>query len=718
MSDTQPSLLDAAEAPIDLVGGKAQTLGRLKRAGFKVPPGIVVTTDARDDPAFESRLTELGAGSFAVRSSGVSEDSAEQSLAGRYHSILNVDPGSAAHAVSEVRQFARRKDGERIAVLVQTMVDPVCAGVAFTADPVTGDRSTTIVTATSGVADDLVSGRVAGDEWRVNDRKARPVRRPERASSRRLIRQVAHIAGRVAIELGKPQDIEWAWDGKELWIVQARPITELPDDVSWDPPAPGMYHRSFRFGEWIPEPVTPLFESWLLTRMERRLHRFIGDEVGQVAPEPLHVIVNGWYYYSMNWVPAPGVAFTRNLRHILPKLLEDWRKIAGMFPQTIRFSFRHLEERWRRDMLPRYRTAVTDAEQRVEDASTGQLVEMVDELSDLAGLYFAWMAVVAGSAYKLENQLARFWNRHLKDEVGASHMTLLQGLKSTDEHRMTPQLETLDWATAPAATTSESSNLEELKARRIETQEKAEQILGRSQRKLARFRRLVADAQHLEPVREEQVAQLSLPWPVMRRAVQRLGESLRASGAIAAVDDVFFLTRSEVERLLSDPAPVSGRVMSRRADREKASQLAAPLTVGRVPKAIRMMFAMAGRDLGANPSEQSIVRGVPASPGRATGRVRIVRDSSQFETLQEGEVLVAPLTAPAWADLFPRAAAVITDVGNALAHASIVAREYGIPAVVGCGDATSRLRDGQMVMVDGSTGNIEPAGSPQEQPPV
>lgn len=718
MSDTQPSLLDAAEAPIDLVGGKAQTLGRLKRAGFKVPPGIVVTTDTRDDPALESRLTELGAGSFAVRSSGVREDGADQSLAGRYRSILNVDPGSATHAVSEVRQFARRKDGERIAVLVQTMVDPVCAGVAFTADPVTGDRSTTIVAATSGVADDLLSGRLAGDEWRVNGRKARPVRRPEGVSSRRLVRQVAHIADRIAVELGKPQDIEWAWDGKELWIVQARPITELPDDVSWDPPAPGMYHRSFRFGEWIPEPVTPLFESWLLTRMERRLHRFIGDEIGQVAPEPLHVVVNGWYYYSMNWVPAPGVAFTRNLRHILPKLRKDWRKIAGLFPQTVRFSFRHLEERWRRDMLPRYRTAVTDAEHRVDDASTGELVEMIDELSDLAGLYFAWMAVVAGSAYKLENQLARFWNRHLKDKVGASHMTLLQGLKSTDERRLTPQLETLDWVTAAAATTSVTSNLEALKARRIETQEKAEQILERSPRRLAKFHRLVTDAQHLEPVREEQVAQLSLAWPVMRRAVQRLGESLQASGAIAAVNDVFFLTRSEVERLLSDPAPVSDRVMSRRANREKASRLAAPLTVGRVPMAIRMMFAMTGRDLGANPSEQAIVRGVPASPGRATGRVRIVRDSSQFETLQEGEVLVAPLTAPAWADLFLRAAAVVTDVGNALAHASIVAREYGIPAVVGCGDATSRLHDGQMVMVDGSTGNVEPAGSPQEHPAV
>ena len=103
-----------------------------------------------------------------------------------------------------------------------------------------------------------------------------------------------------------------------------------------------------------------------------------------------------------------------------------------------------------------------------------------------------------------------------------------------------------------------------------------------------------------------------------------------------------------------------------------------------------------------------IVSGVPASPGRATGLVRVIRGPDEFDELQPGEILVAPLTAPAWTPLFTRAAAVVTDVGSAAAHASIIAREYGIPAVVGCGDATSRLRTGMRVTVDGTTGNVEP----------
>ena len=105
------------------------------------------------------------------------------------------------------------------------------------------------------------------------------------------------------------------------------------------------------------------------------------------------------------------------------------------------------------------------------------------------------------------------------------------------------------------------------------------------------------------------------------------------------------------------------------------------------------------------------LRGLPASPGRASGRVRIIRGPEDFERLQPGDVLVAPATAPAWTPLFSRCAAVVTDTGSVLAHASLVAREFGIPAVVGTGDATARLSDGQVVTVDGSLGIVEvPAG--------
>jgi len=133
-----------------------------------------------------------------------------------------------------------------------------------------------------------------------------------------------------------------------------------------------------------------------------------------------------------------------------------------------------------------------------------------------------------------------------------------------------------------------------------------------------------------------------------------------------------------------------------------------PLLVGRVNPLLKKIWDEFPRLIGAVSSETALVSGVPASPGRGTGPVRVIRGAEEFDHLQPGEILVAPLTAPAWTPLFTRAAAVVTDVGSAASHASIIAREYGIPAVVGCGDATARLRTGMRVTVDGTAGNVEP----------
>jgi phosphoenolpyruvate synthase/pyruvate phosphate dikinase len=133
------------------------------------------------------------------------------------------------------------------------------------------------------------------------------------------------------------------------------------------------------------------------------------------------------------------------------------------------------------------------------------------------------------------------------------------------------------------------------------------------------------------------------------------------------------------------------------------------LTIGRPPR------LLANELLGAvdairttDPAPEDAIIGQPASPGRATGPVRIIHGPGDFDRFQPGEVLVTRATAPAWTPLFARAVAVITDGGTLAAHASLVAREYGIPAVVATGDATTRLADGQLVTVDGGAGAIHP----------
>jgi pyruvate,water dikinase len=102
-----------------------------------------------------------------------------------------------------------------------------------------------------------------------------------------------------------------------------------------------------------------------------------------------------------------------------------------------------------------------------------------------------------------------------------------------------------------------------------------------------------------------------------------------------------------------------------------------------------------------------IIKGVAASPGVARGVARILHGPEDFGQMQPGDVLVAPITTPAWTPLFAMASAIVTDVGGPLSHGSIVAREYGIPAVLGTGVATRRIQNGQTITVNGSTGTVE-----------
>ena len=137
-----------------------------------------------------------------------------------------------------------------------------------------------------------------------------------------------------------------------------------------------------------------------------------------------------------------------------------------------------------------------------------------------------------------------------------------------------------------------------------------------------------------------------------------------------------------------------------------------PPDLSPLPPALRLVntvFAhMMGDMAGAAPAQGGAdqLRGVPASPGRYSGTVRVIRDHTEFAKLAPGDVLVAPATSPAWSVLFLHAGAVVTDGGGVLSHTAVIAREYGIPAVLATGEATRRLSDGDLVTVDGSTGVV------------
>ena len=734
-----------------LLGTKAANLARLAGAGFPVPPGVVVTPAAAADweqacARLRSAVAELGGGRgrrFAVRSSGTAEDLAGASFAGQYETVLNVGldelPGavrqvldSAASArVSAYRQAHPGTDAataldpseSEMAVLVQVMVAADAAGVAFSANPVSGDRGEVVISAVRGLGERLVAGEATGDQWVVRDGQARCTRATEQAINADQARQVAELARRVHAYFTGPQDLEWAITNQPtggagadrvedgLWLLQARPMTALPDPVTWTPPAPGYWMRNLRLGEWLPEPMTPLFADWLLDRLDHGELQATRDQVGTALPFA-HAAINGWYYLATpSLSPRSIVAALLRGRGRLLRFMRYAVLGPGRDPVAAdRRLLAGLAEQWRQELLPDYQRLVEAGEQQVETASPEQLAAIIDQVGTAAGEQLWSLAVVGGSAWKMEGALARFYRQHLAATLDISVQELLVGLPGSQPDLPAHAVQSLDWAHPTAGELGwpppqPSDRQRELAARREALTARCVAALADRPQLQARFQALLEVAQRYAVIREQQARQLSFGWPLLRRCALRLGETLQADGVIDRANDVFFLSRAE----LDTRGPLHELVHRRRATWERQRRLLAPLTIGRPPRLLakELLAAVdAVRTTGAAP-EDAIV-GEPASPGRATGPVRIVHEPQDFEQLQPGEVLVARVTTPAWTPLFARAVAVVTDGGTLAAHASLVAREYGIPAVVGTGDATGRLHDGQLVTVDGSAGIVEP----------
>ena len=497
----------------------------------------------------------------------------------------------------------------------------------------------------------------------------------------------------------------------------------LPETVSWEPPFRGAWSRDFRLGEWLGDPVTPLFESWLLTGIEDRMHRIYGELLGVEPPRPAHVVVNGWYFYGLNFMPAtPSGMFAMMVRHVLPRLLIRPRRTAIAFPPLARFSVGLYEREWRVKVRPRYRGLVARAEDEIDSATPSQIVESIDELSDAAGQYFTSLTMVAGYASKAQIPLARFYSTHLGPRIGGSHLDLLAGLGDEPQALAAHAVRTLDWAEPtlgevgalqdPAGARARHA---EARERRVEAEARSAAAIGADSKLLQRYERLLGDAQRFAMIREDLVAEFTLPWPTLRRAVFRLGAYLRDRGIIESDDDVLFLRRDELMAMLAGASPSLTTVTAERRSRwERQRRLVPPLRLGTMPGMLKRFTESAEQAVrGAARTSVDDIVGIPASGGQATGPARIVHSLAESERVQSGDVLVAPMTAPAWTPLFDRLAAIVTDTGGVAAHASITAREYGLPAVVGTTDATARLRDGEIVEVDGSAGVVRRVGSGQ-----
>jgi pyruvate,water dikinase len=197
----------------------------------------------------------------------------------------------------------------------------------------------------------------------------------------------------------------------------------------------------------------------------------------------------------------------------------------------------------------------------------------------------------------------------------------------------------------------------------------------------------------------------------LRALLHELGQRFVTGGAIREAGNIFWLEKGEIETTIS---AMKGRqvlsdfskVVEKRKLFWKKAKNSTPPPMIPLKKTYMGINVSLWLPEAEGTQNGSTLKGVAASAGKVTAPARILHGPQDFDQMQPGEVLVAPITTPAWTPLFAMASAVVTDIGGPLSHGSIVAREYGIPAVMGTGVATKRIRNGQMITVDGGSGVV------------
>ncbi|SEF24339.1 pyruvate, water dikinase [Amycolatopsis pretoriensis] len=779
MTLTQPALVRSLDEPgleVAEAGRKAARLAELRQAGFPVPPGLVLTVAAFEAGEFSagvlaalrSIVDHFGEVPLAVRSSGVAEDGDEQSHAGQYETVLGVSGFDELVAAvrtcwesadaARLREYRGRADRPGLAVLVQPLVPAVAAGVAFTADPVTGARGTVRVDAVPGLGDQLVSGRVAPDEWAVTDTPVL-IRGPHEVLDAEQVARVAELARRVEAEAGSPQDIEWAWT-EDVVLLQARPITALPDagpaqiPVEFEVP-PGFWLR----GGYTLKPLSPMNTSTLIRAVNRTSSNLFTYAFGErVEVRNL----GGWSYVRI--VPLASVDAVRERA--------DEVVAAGR-------ADKHGEivDRWYGEWLPGLRAALTgirsvvlgelpgpglaaELDRRVELAYEAQRLHFLvggvssmvwgelgvvcrDLLGWGAGEILPMLTGLPGRAAEPARELtglARLAARDpgvLREPAGefaeAFDAYLVEyGQRCLGADLAEPSLaeqprlvlslirDRLDAGTDPEAAAAAAV------AEREETVAAARARLSGAD--LARFDRALARAQRAFPLRDDTGFEAHVAWAQVRYALREMAARLVSDGRLADVDDIFLLTLDEARAAFASGAAQHDLVSLRAGQQAWSRAHLGPQTYGEYQsgpdrEAVLAELAPADRavlepmlwidsvsELGAGhraAAGDRLLRGTAASAGRYTGVVRVVISEREFAKLRPGDVLVCPETTPQWSVLFGGIGALITDTGGLLSHPSILAREHGIPAVVATGNATEVLRDGQLVTVDGTTGAVE-----------
>ncbi|SFT79060.1 PEP/pyruvate-binding domain-containing protein [Arthrobacter sp. ov118] len=795
------------------------------------------------DAAVRSAYAAMGRGAaVAVRSSATAEDLPFASFAGQQDSFLNISGADAV--VESVRRCWASLWTERavvyrfangishrdvgLAVVVQSLVPAATAGVLFTANPVTGTRTETVIDASAGPGHAVVSGSVNPDHFVTETATGRlllgsPGRKAAgrtRSLDEAQVRELTALGDTVQQLFGAPQDVEWVIDAAgKIWLTQSRPITTLyplPDPAAAEPlgaeAGAAAETRVYLCGtllQGLTRPVTPM-GLFVLGSMRNRngpwqyvnpgLRMFVDmtpmirNKSGRRFLLRILPLADG---RSAAVIPAlladprfdvrerpPRRPFSKNPRPKDPRPSGGPGKVTADNMANLALALRAIPAMLRAAVRPaaelrhafNYGTRLQaglvlqepatafgrlDHAQRILERTVSGLI-----LATLPGPSVGYLMLAVARRLlrgiaeprELETVLRGLPN-NVTTEMDLELWQLAVTIRANDEshevflangagelavryadgtlppvaqsglhgfldrygHRAVAEIDLgmPRWSEKPDHILGVISNY-----LRVEDPEQApdRQFVRAEEHAEARIRSLVERTglrsrtraravelclrrtRQLSGLRELPKFYIILTLAEMRRQLNEIGAELVRTGSIAAADDVYFLELDEV-RVGLRGADLKGIV----ADRRRLYDV--ELRRRRIPR----LLLSDGTDVEAavmakSPASDALA-GTPASAGSATGTVRVILDPVGAH-LEPGEILVVPSTDPGWTPLFMTAGALVMEMGGVISHGAVVAREYGIPAVVGVPDATTLLRTGQRVTVDGSAGTVRQADAP------
>jgi rifampicin phosphotransferase len=847
---------------VALVGGKGAQLGELARIeGIRVPAGFCVTTDAfrrimtAAAPLVDAQLDRLsrldpddrlvigtlsaeirralegiaipddlaaaitgsvgrlgGEAAYAVRSSATAEDLPTASFAGQQDTYLNVVGPDAilahvsrcwASLFTERAVIYRLRNGfdhrrVQMAVVVQRMVVPQAAGIAFTADPVTSNRRVVSIEASFGLGEALVSGLVNADVYTVRDGdvvgqaigakqlaiQARPgggteevaiepARRQRPALTDAQIVELARLGRRIEAHFGFPQDVEWCLADDEFQIVQSRPITTLfPIPVASD--QGNHVYISVGHQQMMTDPIKPLGLSlWQLTtprpmaeaggRLFVDVTQALGSTVSRAAlletmgksdplmADALQTLLDRGDFIAARPDDRPvetpayiAAAPIETDPAIVTELVEGSRASVAALqgaigavsgPALLDFIQADLQELrrvlfdprslqvimagmratwWINDQLGAWLGEKNAADTLSQSAPHNVTAEMGLALLDVADVIRPYPDVVTflGQVEDdgfLDQLPALAGGRAARDAITA--FLDQYGMRGAGEIDITRPR----WSERPSTLVplilGNIRNFEPGEGeRRLETglrnaEQEERELLTRvralpdGEQKAEETKRMIDRIRTFAGYREYPKYGMISRYFLYKQALLREAERLVRAHLLHERDDIFYLRFDELQQAVRANR-VDDELIRQRKD---AYRSYAALTPPRVLTSDGEVVA--GRYRGADVPAGALT-GLAVSAGTVEGRARVILDLAEAD-LEAGDILVTAYTDPSWTPAFVAIRGLVTEVGGLMTHGAVIAREYGLPAVVGVEHATRLIRDGQRIRVHGTDGYVE-----------